>query len=451
MNKQPIEEIFRQALRHYKASPPAEVWMQVKKNIHARRRRRIVFGISIPLLISLICAGVVWVTQWEKLIINQNTNSQNVNSAILHKSDLPKSPGNTHAAARNPSTQTIISEIPHNSSKLVKTKSFNSKTSAFLKSKYSTQGNVNKMELSEGDHLPVNDNGLLTEYLFKKDTQDALPTIMSADEPSPARKDSEEMVVIQEISDIAENSHTENTASCIKPPIYLGLAYEAGSMWRINPKIAPAGVWLPVHQTEILSNSKNGNTSFNDVYQNIQLLLGYRFGKNVFIQANLGHLRISHFESGNLLNRSLPSEGQLGLMTSTGGIRLGAESADNGTVVINRLNQHFSFFTISPSLTYNMIRKNWVIGFSGGLQLNLLYQNRAEIRFGHGTHKYKHDGLNTFSLMVYSGASVGYQLNKFLISVGFNGSYWPTSLARSEFSSTQFLGLGVRPSIIYFF
>ncbi|MCS6981303.1 MAG: hypothetical protein NZM65_03810 [Flavobacteriales bacterium] len=461
MNKVPIEELFRKRLKDYAETPPERVWLNVQRSLAARRRRRTLLmwtgiffsGLGVLLLI-LFHQFSPQARNMGRSALRHAMQGISVNSWATLASVQETPPPSSFLAVSIPSKPT------HNQAPIVWRNSVPKRPSAGAESP-SSKGtpDVPLQNITSDLSLSHSQNFILDspDGNFMSGPQE--PSTPPSLQSSPITKE-ESIVPLSRVQNNSEkegeNSPEEGLqnkqATCSPLPVFVGLSYEAGSMWRILPTSYSPGAWMPATQMEDLSSSQGLATSFSDVFQSVQLYAGYRFGPSLGLQFGVGHSRISHFESGNLVSRSLPPEGVLGVMTATGAILLGPEAANSTQLVeLRKLSQHFHFITLSPGITYQFNFRQWNVNVNAMAQAHVLVSDQAEGVFPHGVFRYRHAGLRKMNFSFSGGAAVGYRIKKWLLQVGFQGGYWLSPLTRPSFSGSRYLHLGVRPAITYNF
>ncbi|MCX7650135.1 MAG: hypothetical protein N2050_06230 [Flavobacteriales bacterium] len=459
MKKIPIEELFRKELQNYREAPPSEVWTGISKRLAARRRRKAAFlwGGTLSGCI-LLTAALFWIRKTPSQPNPILSNLQNLEQPAKAQSEVSAplfNSTNAHSAAPTQGNQNQRPEasftlrVPNPApERLASPTRANQKVYG---SHPVTEPTPIPIKITEESINTIESHASTDANVLQEDPNRAVAETLKNEEKSGLKKASENSE--EHMAEAPElKPATTSDSKCKKWPLYVGITYEAGSMWRLMPQSATPNAWMPESQVEHLASAKGGtSTSFSDVIQAIQLMAGYRFGEALSVQMAIGHTRIGHFESGSLLERSLPSDGRLGLMTETGAWKVGPEAVSDSMVRMKKLSQQFSFITLSPGVLYQHHLKNWVVGFNAQAHAHILAGNRAEATFAQSVHTYKHEGLRPVAFSLSAGASVGYRLQKLVLSVGFQGGYWLTPLSRSGFAGSRYIHLGVRPALMYHF
>lgn len=453
MNRMSFEELFRKHLSDYREAPRPEVWARLSRRLEARkRRRRLVWWMSTASLLVGLTAFTLW--------LRHESQGRQISKglSVPSSSPLPEVQIRENSHPRNFMALNI--KEPEDQKPTSEQATVSNPTQTAEKSRHWPSGNSGKHPFRYKDNQTenlMNEGKILHQPTVMTDgsTQALAEKNVSQTEPADRLKSEETNKFFEPTTENAlktesEIQQPEKTTRHL--PIFIGLSYEAGSLWRLSPVSASPGFWMPAENMETLPGSKGTKaTSFSDVAQAIQFTAGYRFSEVLSVHLSLGHTRIRHFESGNLLNRALPSGGELGLMTGTGAFRVGGEAVSDTSVVLRKLSQHFSFVSLSPGVTYNLHLRQWVLGFNAGVQLHLLAGNRAEATFAHTVHTYRHEGLRPFNASLTAGVSVGYRIQRLTVAAGFQGGYWTMPLSRRGFAGARYLQMGIRPAVIYNF
>lgn len=461
MSKMSLEELFRKHLSDYREVPGAEVWSRLSQSLEARkRRRRLAWWMSSAALLVVLTAFTLWLRHdYRKLFLSENNtvlSSHSLSENVLREKN---SALNKQISTRNDGEERLSDS---EQARVYQNVTSIERANRQLSSRFNVRALDRKEHVSNEN---LQEKGFVSIEKPDDNTGIIIPeSLPSATQFGKSTSESELKVSEKNPVDASDLSgklernplddiDVQQQEKCVRYlPFFIGLSYEAGSLWRTNPINAEPGLWMPADNVETLPGTKSAKaTSFSDVIQAIHITGGYRLSDVLSVHMSLGHTRVRHFESGNLLNRVLPPGGELGLMTSTGAFRVGSEAVSDSSINLRKLAQHFSFVTLTPGVTYNLNLKQWVLGFNTGIQMHFLVSNRGEATFAHTTHTYRHEGLRPFSASINAGLSVGYRIQRLVLSVGFQGGYWMTPLSRRGFAGARYLQMGIRPSVIYNF
>lgn len=456
MNKMSFEELFRKHLQSYAEEPRAEVWTHISRRLEGRRRRRrMAWWLSSAAFVAGLTAFTLWLRH-EPAQKPLSQVSEFADGSFTQAGSQPTFTAPNENSLKENHTSSTSSPGPQTDNPAVSGTSGRTSSGASRfgrKSRAATASTLNGTNrpapsaagLTEQNELIIN------EAFSEASASDAISAPAEGKKPETSDQTLATAQNNQEAeSDLHQDTRQENEKRCL--PFFMGLSYEAGSLWRLSPVSATPGTWLPSEAVETLPGIKSAKaTSFSDILQSVQFTAGYRFSDVLSLHISLGHTRINHFESGNLLNRTLPAEGQLGVMTGTGAFRVGSEAVSEGEISLRKLSQHFSFITVAPGVTYNLNLKQWVVGFNAAAQLHILAGNRADATFAHTVRSYRHEGLRSLNGSLNAGVSVGYRFQRFVAAIGFQGGYWIAPLSRPGFVGSRYIQAGIRPSLVYHF